>query len=293
MCIFISILLCTLSIIPTHCNDRALSHSESYRTLSRLVKTLQNPTQKCPESVFLSDTEAANSLELSQSNHFYLLPLKPKYIDFLNTVITPVALHDSYRRDITRALSLAQLIINWLSIKGLVLSESRVGNVDLDNFIEPLMRAFTQTSTYYQNCGQSVINSIAICAGSERLVYVERGSRSVDDFQPPSNLCQLMTPILEASNLIPVSKTIPMLGVWAPLHCNNGTTVAGRKLPLHLIIPIPHTKSVRWVPKSFNPKSSYLDKKGLFSKYTWEFLSISKRSAHISLIQVSLLNISL
>ncbi|VUZ49473.1 unnamed protein product [Hymenolepis diminuta] len=106
------------------------------------------------------------------------------------------------------------------------------------------MRAFTQSSTYYQNCGQSVINSIAICAGIERLVYVERGSRSVDDFQPPSNLCQLMTPILEASNLIPVSKTIPMLGVWAPLHCNNGTTVAGRKLPLHLIIPIPHTKSV-------------------------------------------------
>lgn len=255
MCISLPILLCTLSIIPTHCNDRELSRAESRRILALITKALQSPTHGCPELLVSTATEAVSGLP--QNNHSHLLSFRSNYAEFLRTVITPATLYSSYRRDIVRAVSMAELVINWISIKGVMLAESTVRNVDVDNFLGPLMHAFTQTSSYYQRgakegdrVGESVINSIAICVGSEHLAYVEKASNTDDEAffsQPPSNLCALMTPILEASNLIPISTTIQMLGVWAPLHCNPSVIVPGKKISLHLIVPIPHTKSVRYV----------------------------------------------
>ncbi|KAM7537703.1 hypothetical protein Aperf_G00000071292 [Anoplocephala perfoliata] len=257
MCISISILLFTLSIIPTHCDDdRELSRAESRRILALITKALQSPTQGCPELLFSTGTGDVS--DLAQSNHSHLFAFRPKYAEFLRTVITPATLYSSYRRDIVRAVSMAELVINWISIKGLRLAESTVGNVDMDNFLKPLMRAFMQTSSYYQRStkegdrvGESVINSIAICVGTESLIYVEKASSNPGDgafvSQPPSNLCELMTPILEASHLISISTTLQMLGVWAPLHCNPSIIKAGKKIPLHLIVPIPHTKSVSMV----------------------------------------------
>lgn len=250
-CVFISIPLFTLLIIPIHCNNRELSRAESRRLLSLITKTLHSPTSGCPDLLVSAESEA-NQPPLK--NYSYLLSFRPSYAEFLRTIVTPVALHNSYRRDIVRAASLSELIINWLSLKGLALVEGTTGNVDLENFLRPLMRAFTHTSSYYSRSSgrggredESVVTSVTICMGSGYLMYVEKSTPNLDGFgpRPPINLCTLMTLILEGSTLKPISSTIQVVGVWAPLHCNPGISTPGKKIPLHLIIPIPHTKSAR------------------------------------------------
>ena len=252
-CLFLSILLFTLLIIPAYCNNRELSRAESRRLLSLIVKTLHSSASGCPDLLILAESETT---DLPPKNHSYLLPLKSSYAEFLHTVLTPVALYNSYRRDIIRAASMAELVINWLSLKGLMLIEGATVNVDLVNFLEPLMRAFTQKSSYYPLGGretgrvdESAVNSAAICVGSEHLMYAEKSIPNGEGFKalPPNNLCALMTSILEGSTLKPISSAIQIFGVWAPLHCNPVTTVPGKRIPLHLIIPVPHTKSVRLV----------------------------------------------
>ncbi|VDM30832.1 unnamed protein product [Hydatigera taeniaeformis] len=251
--VFISIPLFTLLIIPIHCNNRELSRAESRRFLSLITKTLHSPTSGCPDLLISAESEAN---QLALKNYSYLLPFRPSYADFLRTIITPVALHNSYRRDIVRAASLAELIINWLSLKGLTLAEGTSGNVELETFLGPLMRSFTQTSSYYSRSSrrggredESVVNSVTICMGSGHLIYVEKTIPNMESFgsRPPSNLCTLMTLILEGSTLKPISSTIQVVGVWAPLHCISDMSVPGKKIPLHLIIPIPHVKSASLV----------------------------------------------
>ncbi|VDK41265.1 unnamed protein product [Taenia asiatica] len=252
-CVFISIPLFTLLIIPIHCNNRELSRAESRRLLALITKTLQSPTSGCPDLLVSAELEA-NQPPLK--NYSYLLSFRPNYAEFLRTIVTPVALHNSYRRDIVRAASLAELMINWLSLKGLTLVEGTAGNVDLENFLRPLMRAFTHTSSYYSRStrgggreDESAVNSVTICMGGGYLIYVEKSAPNMEAFgsRPPINLCTLMTLILEDSTLRPISSTIQVVGVWAPLHCNSGISTPGKKIPLHLIIPIPHTKSASLV----------------------------------------------
>lgn len=249
--VFISTLIFTLLIIPASCNNRELSRSESRHLLLLIVKTLQSQASGCPDLLISAES---GDPELPPKNHSYLLAFKSNYAQFLRTVLTPMALHNSYRRDIVRAATTAELLINWLSLKGLMLIEGGTVNVELENFLEPLMRAFIQKSSYHtlgsdetNRVDESAVNSVAICAGSEHLIYGEKSFLNGEENSstPPNNLCALMTSILEGSTLKPISSTIQIFGVWAPLHCNPVTTEPGKRIPLHLIIPIPHTKSVR------------------------------------------------
>ncbi|EUB64329.1 putative G-protein coupled receptor [Echinococcus granulosus] len=242
-----------LLIIPIYCNNRELSRAESRRLLSLIAKTLHSPTSGCPDLLISAELEAN---QLPPKNYSYLLPFRRNYAEFLCTIVTPVALHNSYRWDIVRAASLAELVINWLSLKGLILVEGATGNMNFENFLGPLMRAFMQTSSYYSRSSrgggqedESAVNSVTICMGSGHLMYVEKSTLNVEGFasRPPGNLCALMTSILEGSILKPISSAIQMVGVWAPLHCNFGVSMPGKKIPLHLIIPVPHTKSASLV----------------------------------------------
>ncbi|VDD80923.1 unnamed protein product [Mesocestoides corti] len=242
--------LFTSLIIPVYGMDQTISRARSRRLLTIISMNLHSPTSDCPEP-FSSEPKADHLL---QKNLSYLLPLNPNDEALLREVITPEILQNSYKRDIARAVSLAELTTSWLSTKGPMTFEGTTVTVDFKLFLEPMLRSFIQTVSYYSGNAEesgrmwgSLVQSVAICISSEPAIFVAKPQKNSQ--QPnsvaPSNLCTRTTEVLEGARLQPISSVNQMLGLWAPLHCNLGCTVAGRKIQLHLIFPIPHTKSLR------------------------------------------------
>uniref|UniRef100_A0A5K3ESU1 G_PROTEIN_RECEP_F3_4 domain-containing protein n=1 Tax=Mesocestoides corti TaxID=53468 RepID=A0A5K3ESU1_MESCO len=244
--------LFTSLIIPVYGMDQTISRARSRRLLTIISMNLHSPTSDCPEP-FSSEPKADHLL---QKNLSYLLPLNPNDEALLREVITPEILQNSYKRDIARAVSLAELTTSWLSTKGPMTFEGTTVTVDFKLFLEPMLRSFIQTVSYYSGNAEesgrmwgSLVQSVAICISSEPAIFVAKPQKNSQ--QPnsvaPSNLCTRTTEVLEGARLQPISSVNQMLGLWAPLHCNLGCTVAGRKIQLHLIFPIPHTKSLSLV----------------------------------------------